>query len=252
MRLAGKRAMITGGSSGIGRAIALGFAAEGAHVVVTYRRHAREATEVVERIRALGRESAAVRADLGHTQLVAEVYRQALESLGSIDVLVNNAAEITRTHFCDLTLEELERVMRTNFTAPFVLTQLFCRDRRAAARPGSIINISSISAESAISRMAHYQSSKAALAMLTRSVAYEMAPHGIRVNGISPGLTRTGANRNQWEGDPELWAERSRDIPAGRAGTPEDHVGAAIYLASDESAWMTGANLVIDGGQSTV
>ncbi len=252
MRLSNRCALVTGGSSGIGRAIALGFAAEGARVVITYRRRASDAAEVVEAIRAAGLESAAVQVDLGDLDRLEELYRRAHEVLGSIDVLVNNAAEITRTAFADLTLEELERVMRTNFTAPFLLTQLFCRERLAEGLPGSVVNISSISADSAISRMAHYQSSKAALAMLTRSVAYEMAPHGIRVNSISPGLTSTGANRDQWEGNPELWAERSRHIPAGRAGLPEDHVGAAIFLASDESAWMTGANLVIDGGQSTV
>ncbi len=252
MRLAGKRALVTGGSSGIGRAIALGFAREGADVALTYASREAEAGEVAEEISRLGHTGIAIEAHLERSPTLSHLYDSARDRLGALDVLVNNAAEITRTPFEQLTLEELERVMSVNFTAPFVLMQLFCRDRLAHGRPGSVVNISSISAERAISRMAHYQSSKAALTMLGKSVAYELAPHGIRVNTISPGLTRTGANRDQWEGDPELWKSRARHIPAGRAGAPDDHVGAAIYLASDESSWVTGANIVIDGGQSTV
>ncbi len=252
MRLQGKRVLITGGSSGIGRAIALGFAREGADVAFTYRHRAEAADRVVEAVRADGRVAFAGAVDLADTSALPAIFDEARSALGGLDVLVNNAAEITRTAFVDLTEEELDRVMRTNFKAPFVLTQLFCRDRLNAGSAGAVVNVSSVSASSAISRMAHYQSSKAALSMLTRSVAYEMAPHGVRVNTISPGLTATGANQSQWRDDPNFWASRAEPIPIGRAGVPEDHVGAAIFLASDESSWMTGADLVIDGGQSTI
>lgn len=252
MRLAGKRALVTGGSSGIGRAIVLGFAREGASVAFTYCSREDEARATAESVRAFDREGYPIQADFRQPDVSETAFGVACERLGAVDILVNNAAIITRTPFTELTQKELDSVLSVDFTSPFLLTQLFCRARIAVGEPGSIVNVSSVSATRAISRMAHYQSAKAALSMLSRSVAYEMAPHGIRSNTISPGLTATGANRDQWEGDPELWASRGEPIPVGRAGVPEDHVGAAIYFASDESSWVTGAELVIDGGQSTI
>lgn len=252
MRLEGRKALVTGGSSGIGRAIAAAFAREGADVAFTYRAREKESRALLAEIEATGRTGVALRVDFEDLSALEGAFQEAVAALGALDTLVNNAGAITRTPFQELSLEEVERIVRVDFTAPFVLTQLFCRHRLAEGGPGSIVNVSSVSASRAISRMAHYQSAKAALSMLTRSVAYEMAEHGIRANTISPGLTATGANSDQWQNDPDLWQQRAQPIPLGRAGVPEDHVGAAVYLASDESAWVTGAELVIDGGQSTI
>lgn len=142
--------------------------------------------------------------------------------------------------------------MAVNLRFPFFATQAYAARMRGAGIGGSIINISSISATKAISAMAHYQCSKAGLVLLTRSTAYELAPFNIRVNTISPGLTATKANANQWRDKPDLWRERGKDIPLGRPGRPEDLAGAAVFLASDESAWMTGGELVVDGGEAVI
>ena len=174
------------------------------------------------------------------------------KSLGSIDILVNNVGVTTRTAFTETTSEQFDFVFSNNLKFPFFLSQRVVKHQLDRKIEGSIINISSVSAYKAISKMAHYQCSKAGLSMLTKSLAYELAPHRIRVNTISPGLTATQGNRNQWEGDPELWRHRGKDIPLGRAGVAADHAGAAVFLASDESSWMTGGDIVIDGGESSI
>jgi NAD(P)-dependent dehydrogenase (short-subunit alcohol dehydrogenase family) len=115
---------------------------------------------------------------------------------------------------------------------------------------GSIINVTSISAERAYPNLSHYQCAKAGQTMLTRGMALELAPHGIRVNSISPGLTATDINRQQREEQPEVWRQRASRVPLGRTGTPEDHAGAAVFLASDDAAWVTGTTIVVDGGQT--
>lgn len=252
MRLTGKRAVVTGGSNGIGRAIVEAFAAEGASVLFTFRADQQAALAVSAAVEGRGGRAWAIPLDAARLGAAEELLEAAVETLGGIDVLVNNAATTTRTAFLDITAAQYAAVLDVNLRFPFFLTQLVARHMKDAGVRGSIVNVSSVSGTSAISRMAHYQCSKAGLDMLTRGAAYELAPFGIRVNGIAPGLTATKANRNQWEGDPALWESRTRDIPLGRPGVPADHAGAAVFLASDESAWMTGARLVIDGGDSTV
>ncbi|MFI6291530.1 SDR family NAD(P)-dependent oxidoreductase [Nonomuraea sp. NPDC050790] len=251
-RLKGRRAVVTGGANGIGRAIAVAFAREGCEVFFTALADAEAAQATLAELREHGVRADFALLDGADPDGAGKLMAAAVAALGTPDVLVNNAATMTRTAFLDLTPEEYERVMAVNLRFPFFATQAFAARLRAEGAPGSVINISSVSAFKAVSKMAHYQSSKAGLSMLTRSAAYELAPYGIRVNTISPGLTATKANSPQWRDDPALWHERGKDIPLGRPGRPEDYAGAAVFLASDESSWMTGADLILDGGDAAV
>lgn len=251
-RLTGQRAIITGGANGVGRAIAMAFAREGCDVFFTALGDEAAAQSALTELRGHGVRADYMLLDGADPDGVPRLMDAAAGALGLADVLVNNAATFTRGAFLDLTPDEYERVMAVNLRFPFFATQAFAARLRAAGTPGSIINISSISATKAISAMAHYQCSKAGLGMLTRGAAYELAPYGIRVNTISPGLTATKANAAQWRDDPNLWHERGKDIPLGRPGRPEDLAGAAVFLASTESSWMTGGDIVVDGGDSAV
>jgi NAD(P)-dependent dehydrogenase (short-subunit alcohol dehydrogenase family) len=251
-RLQNKNAVITGASHGIGRGIALAFAREGANLVFTYRNDSAAAQALVDQLTSGETRAAAAQID-GNDLGAIDVLLQLAESfLGTVDVLVNNVGVTTRTSFCDITPQEYDYVLTANLKFPFFLSQRVARHMIARKIRGSIINVSSVSAFKAVSKMAHYQCSKAGLSMLTKSLAYELAPYNIRVNTLSPGLTATQANRSQWEGDPELWKLRTKDIPLGRPGVPDDHGGAAVFLASDEASWMTGGDLVIDGGDSVI
>ncbi|MBC6460775.1 SDR family NAD(P)-dependent oxidoreductase [Actinomadura sp. HBU206391] len=251
-RLTGQRAIVTGGANGIGRAIATAFAREGCDVFFTALSDETAAQRTLGELRGHGVRADYLLLDGADPGGVPRLMDAVAESLGLADVLVNNAATTTRTAFLDLTSEEYERVMTVNLRFPFFTTQAVAARLRAAGKPGSVINVSSISATKAVSAMAHYQCSKAGLSMLTRSAAYELAPFGIRVNTISPGLTATNANAAQWRDDPDLWRERGKDIPLGRPGRPEDLAGAAVFLASAESVWMTGSDMVVDGGEAAV
>ncbi len=248
-RLDGRRAIVTGGANGIGRAIATAFAREGCDVFFTALSDEPAARSTRAELRGYGVAADFTLLDAAAPDAVDRLMGAAAEAIGLPDVLVNNAATATRTGFLDLTPQEYDRVMEVNLRFPFFAIQAFAARLRAAGARGSVVNISSLSASSAVSAMAHYQCSKAGLSMLTRSAAYELAPFGIRVNTVSPGLTATKSNAVQWRDDPDLWAERGKDIPLGRPGRPEDLAGAAVFLASAESAWMTGGDIAVDGGE---
>ncbi|MEG0861727.1 MAG: SDR family oxidoreductase [Pseudomonas sp.] len=250
-RLKGKRALITGASNGIGRAIAESFIAEGADIFVTAYTDTRSIEALVAAAHDSGRRAESARVDLAEAD-VDTLFDQAHDALGGLDVLVNGPAFVSRTPFLHFSEQEYQRTLAVNLQFPFFAIQRFARDCIAQGRHGSIINLSSVSAFRAVSRMAAYQASKAGLSMLTRSCALELAVHGIRVNTLSPGLTATQGNADQWRDAPDVWQARKKDIPLQRCGMPADMVGAAILLASDESAWMTGADLVIDGGLSCI
>ncbi|MDH0304311.1 MULTISPECIES: SDR family NAD(P)-dependent oxidoreductase [unclassified Pseudomonas] len=250
-RLRGKRVLITGASNGIGRAIAEGFIAEGADIFVTAFTDARAIDALVAAARDTGRRAGSALIDLADAD-VDTLFDHAQDTLGGLDVLVNGPAFVSRTPFLQFSEQEYQRTLAVNLHFPFFAIQRFARDCIAQNHGGSIINLSSVSAFRAVSRMAAYQASKAGLSMLTRSCALELAAHGIRVNTLSPGLTATQGNADQWRDAPDLWQNRKRDIPLQRCGIPADMVGAAILLACDESSWMTGADLVIDGGLSCI
>lgn len=249
MRLVNKRAIVTGGSSGIGQAIAIAFAQEGADVVITYQQNKAGADETLAQIQQLGRQAQAVKVNVLSYDGLATFIKEANDLLGGIDILVNNAGTLTRCKdFLAIPIEEVDLLHQVNYRAPFILTQLVAKQMKNQGTGGSIINISSVSTELVAPGFAHYEASKAALNMLTKSAASELAAYQIRVNAISPGLVATAINADQHQTNTEVWQKRCSKIPLKRAAEPCDITPFAVLLASDESSWTTGTIIHVDGG----
>lgn len=249
-KLKSKNAFITGGSNGIGRAISKAYAKNGCNVVFTYRSDKHAADALVNEIKSFGGQAYGIKVDLSDKDVLEHLVRDAISYAGKIDILVNNVGFLTRTNCFNTTPEQFDHVIYLNLKVPFFLMQLIATHMINLNIVGSIINISSLSAKKTISRIPHYQCAKAGLNMLTKSFATELASYQIRVNTISPGLTKTKANQDQWNYNLKVWEERSKSIPLQRAGIPEDFQAVAVLLASDESQWITGTNITVDGGMS--
>jgi len=247
VKLEGKIALITGGSRSIGRAISLGFAREGAAVAVNYVKHAEEAQSAVREIQALGRRALAVRADTSRRAEVHAMVEEVTRVLGPIDILVNNAGVQKRVFFLDLAEEDWDWMLGVNLKGCYLVGQAVAAGMKAKGK-GKIINVSSEAGGFPAQRMTAYCVSKAGVAMLTKCMALELAPHGVRVNALAPGLTRTDINRQDLEDEAFLKARLAR-IPLGRVMNPDDLVGAAVFLASADSDGMTGQTLQVDGGR---
>lgn len=250
-RLKGKSAFITGGSKSIGKSIAISFAKEGANVIIGYSSSQKAAEETANEAQKYNVKAYTLHSDLSNPSEIDQWLDFCDQKLGRLDVVVNNAGVLTRRDFLDVPEEELNYVTQINMLSPFILIQKAAKYMIKNSIQGSIINISSVSSDRAALNVSHYEASKAGLSMVTKSAAFNLAKHGIRVNEIAPGLTQTDINKQQWEQDYETWEKRKEMIPIGRAGKPEDHAGAAVFLASDESSWMTGGRIVIDGGVTT-
>jgi len=248
MRLAGKIALVTGGSRSIGRAIALAFAREGADVAVNYVQHAAEAERVVREIQALGRRALAVQADTSKRAEVQAMVEEVWTRLGPIDVLVNNAGILKRVFFLDLEERDWDAILDVNLKGCYLVGQAVAARMKPRGR-GKIINVSSDAASLPAPRVSAYCVSKAGVAMLTRCMALELAQHGIRVNALAPGLTLTDINRDALA-DEAFLKMRLERVPLGRVMSPEDLVGAAIFLASADSDMATGITVQVDGGRS--
>jgi NAD(P)-dependent dehydrogenase (short-subunit alcohol dehydrogenase family) len=251
MRLEGRRALVTGGARGIGRGIALGLAGEGADVVVGYRSDRSAAERTAAEISALGRRAAIVPGDTSARSDVERLVAAAVDALGGLDLLVNNAGILRRTPFVDIDEREWDAILDTNLKGYFLVGQAVARhmiDR--AAGGGAIVNVSSAGQLVAAPNLTHYCVAKAGIEMLTKQMALELAPHRIRVNAVCPGLIETDLNRKDIA-DPAFRERRLARIPLREIGTPADVAGAVVFLASDQEARLvTGASLFIDAGQT--
>ena len=243
--LSGKVALVTGGSRGLGRAIALAFAGQGADVAINYRGNEAAATEVVTEIRGMGRRAEAIQGDTSDGRAAAEaIVKAAIDAFGTVDILVNNAG-ITRDNLM-MRMDEAEwqDVIDTNLSGPFWMTKAIARPM-VKARSGRIINMSSVAGRMGNAGQANYAAAKAGLIGLTKTTARELASRSITCNAIAPGLIETDLIADL----PEQATEAIRSLaPLGYIGSVDDVAAAAVYLASDEARYVTGQVLGVDGG----
>jgi glucose 1-dehydrogenase len=254
--LAGQKALVTGASSGIGRAVALAFGGAGAAVVVNYLSGDDEAAAVVAAIKEKGSEALAIQADVSKEDQVQAMFGRMIEAFGTIDILVNNAGLQKDARFEEMTLQQWNTVIGVNLTGQFLCAREAVKEfKRRGVRPGvscaagKIVCISSVHDTIPWAGHVNYAASKGGVMLMMRSIAQEVAPHRIRVNSVSPGAIRTPINRPAWE-TPEAYAELMRLVPYRRIGEPEDIAGAVVWLASDEADYLTGATLYVDGGMT--
>lgn len=246
-RLENKIVLITGASRGIGRAIAEAVAAEGAHVAVNYVGGREAATEVVEAVRTLGRSAVAVQADVSKRDQVESMVATVTADLGPIDVLVNNAGVESIVPFLELDDAEWQRVTDINLKGEWLCAQVVARGMLARGKPGTMVNVGSVQAGLALPGRTHYAPTKRAIEALTRNLAVELAPHGIRVNCIHPGLIATDMTRWVMD-DPAILPIVLDKIPLHRAGQPREVGPAVVFLASDDASYVSGQCLYVDGG----
>jgi NAD(P)-dependent dehydrogenase (short-subunit alcohol dehydrogenase family) len=248
--LSGRIAVITGGSRGIGFAIAKGFAAAGAMVMVSSS-VAKHCADAAATLRAEGWEADAIPVDVRKRDSVEAMVADVLERFGKIDVLVNAAAVIIRAPIVDATDEQWDAMMDTNLRGTFYCCQIVGREMLKRGQ-GKIINISSNVSGSLQPLRGIYATTKAGLNHLTKVMALEWAPYNVHVNAIAPASTITDLNRKYFEDHPADREERRRTIPLGRLGVPEDYIGAALFLASEASDFVTGQVLFVDGGSNII
>ena len=243
--LEGKVAVVTGGTSGIGRALSLGLAEAGADVVATARRQ-QQVDDTAKEIEARGRQALRLASDVGDRASLEKLLAATLERFGKVDILVNCAGMIKRTPTLDLSEAEWNNILNTNLTGTLRACQVFGRDMLERGY-GRIINIASLNSFVALSEVAAYAASKAGVASLTRSLAVEWSKKGVTVNAVAPGVFRTDLNAQLLDSTPR-GKELLMRTPMGRFGKTEELIGAVVYLASDSASFVTGQILVVDGG----
>jgi L-rhamnose 1-dehydrogenase len=245
--LAGKRVVITGASAGIGRAVALEAAKQGADVAFNYIGDAAPANALVSEIRAMGRRAFALHGDIAAHETSQQLIDGAVRDLGGVDVLVSNAGICPFHAFLDMPPEVFERTMRVNLHGAYYVTQAAAKQMVAQGKGGAIIAISSISALVGGEFQTHYTPTKAGVHSLMQSVAIALGKHGIRCNSVLPGTIQTDINREDLA-NPDKRRYMEGRIPLGRLGVPEDIAGPVVFLASDMARYVTGAALLVDGG----
>ena len=243
--LAGKVCVVTGAGSGIGRAIAIGFAAHGARVAVLDR-DAAGGQATVDAITARGGKALAIACDVADPASVTAAAESSAAAFGPCDVLVNNAGVLRPGLLTDLSLNDWNGMLAVNLTGGFLCSQAFGRQMRSKGK-GAIVHMASIAATYAAASGGAYSVAKAGVAMLSRQLAIEWAEHGIRSNAVNPGLIQTPMTEAAYA-RPGTAERRNQAIPAGRVGQPEDIAQAVLFLAGERSAYMTGAELTVDGG----
>jgi 3-oxoacyl-[acyl-carrier protein] reductase len=242
--LSGKTGLVTGGSRGIGRAIGLRLARQGADVAFTYKGNAAAAAAAVSGIEAEGRRALAIQADASDPDAAETVVKQVLEGFGKVDILVNNAGVTRDDLIMRMTAEAWREVLETNLFGAFWMTKAVTRPM-LKARGGRIVNITSVSGQAGQMGQANYSSAKAGLIGLTKASARELASRGITVNAVAPGFVLTELTKDLPEA---LQAQITERTPLGRFGTTEEVADAVAFLASDEAGYITGQVLAVDGG----
>jgi NAD(P)-dependent dehydrogenase (short-subunit alcohol dehydrogenase family) len=243
--LEGKVAVVTGGTSGIGRALSLGLADAGADVIATARRQ-QQVDDTAGEIEARGRRTLRIASDVCDRASLEALLTATIDSFGHVDILVNCAGKIKRTPTLTVSEEEWTDILNTNLTGTLRACQVFGKQMLERGS-GRIVNIASLNSFVALNEVAAYAASKAGIASLTRSLAVEWSKKGVTVNAIAPGVFRTALNANLLDSTPR-GQELLMRTPMGRFGKTEELVGAAIYLASDAASFVTGQTLVVDGG----
>ncbi|MFP5343050.1 MAG: 3-oxoacyl-[acyl-carrier-protein] reductase [Candidatus Limnocylindria bacterium] len=244
IELDGRSALVTGGSRGIGRAIALRLATQGADVAFTYRGNAAAAEATVAALEALGRRALAVQADAADGTSAEGVVKAVLDAFGKVDILVNNAGITRDDLIMRMSAEAWNDVIDTNLSGAFWMTKAVTRPM-LKARAGRIINITSVSGQAGQTGQANYSAAKAGLIGLTKATARELASRGITVNAVAPGFVLTELTQDLPDA---LQAQITERTPLGRFGTPEEIAQAVAFLASDDAAYITGQVLAVDGG----
>jgi NAD(P)-dependent dehydrogenase (short-subunit alcohol dehydrogenase family) len=245
LNLAGKTALVTGASSGIGRGVARRLAEAGAAVAIHYRSGKDGALAEVEAIRRAGGRAIAVHAELTDPSSAEQACRAVAEQLGPVDILVNNAARQTHAGFEEMALEEWRAMLAANLDGVFITTKCVTDQMIRRGAGGAVVNIASIEGLQPAPTHGHYAVSKAGLIMYTRAAALQFGRHNIRVNTVSPGVIRRDGIETAWPEGVKRWMET---VPLARMGENEDVADAVLFLASPASRWITGANLVVDGG----
>lgn len=248
MKLQGRRALVTGADSGIGRATAALFAREGADVAITYNTDADGARVTAAEVEAAGRKALVIQDDVGDPASVRETFAKVAADLGVLDILVNNAGQAMQgMPVAEMDDGKLERILRVNLMGPVFCAREFIKLRRAAGGRGRIVIVSSVAQHLPTPGSAPYGMSKAGIGSLCRSLSRELAEDRINVNNVAPGLIETPMTSDRFE-DPKKLDQSLERIPWHRAGQPEDIAKAILYLASDDADYVTGHTLVVDGG----
>jgi glucose 1-dehydrogenase len=248
--LAGRRALVTGSATGIGRATAVRLAADGASVVINYVGNPDQADSAVKEIADAGGKALAIGADVSNEEQVQSMFARATEELGGpVDLLVNNAGIEKPFKVIDMPLDEWQKVLAVNLTGAFLCTREAARGMCDAGIPGAIVNVSSVHEVIPWKKFSHYCASKAGMKLFAQSAARELAPHGIRVVNVAPGAILTPINQPLID-DPKKRKAVEAEIPLGRTGKPDEIAAAIAWVAGPEAEYVVGSTLFVDGGMT--
>ncbi len=246
--LSGKVAIVTGGNRGIGFAIARGLALSGAQVVIS-NRHEAEGNKAVDALKKEGLKAIAIPVDISKVSSIAALIAKVVKDCGRLDIMVNNAAVMIRKPAEEFTEEDWNTIVDTNLKGTYFCSK-FAALEMMKQKKGKIINISSVLSQMGQTKRSIYAITKAGVSHMTRVLGMEWIKYGINVNAIGPGVTITEINREFFKNNPDDFNKIMSGVPAGRPASPEDYVGAAVFLASDASDYMVGQTLIIDGGMT--